>query len=311
MPARWLLASALATFAAAAPPQPAPLQRPQAILSQCAARTPPVRGWEALRTDCPGIGAALSGLHLRTALAPRWRKTLDSRSLAELSAVAQRYLGTPRSRRPDAAALRAASLALAPPPPAASLWDRLRTWVDRWTVPLSAALQHWLASLARGQRRSSLLRVLLWALGSLLSAIALLSLHLGWRAVRRKRRAVPAARRKPEDTARDRPVRPAEEPDWSAMAAQPSRVLQLLIAALEGAERLGHERNLTHRELGLRARFDTPLQRAQFTRIALLAERQRFGPPGVNRIPEPLLSSARLLHTQCGVAPAHDGQPSP
>ena len=311
MPSRWLVASALATFAAAAPPQPASPQRPETILSQCATRTPPVRGWEALRAECPGISAALTRLHLRTALAPQWRKTLDSRSLAGLSAVAQRYLGTPRSTRPDAAALRAASRALAPRLPAASLWDRLRTGVESWTAPLSAALQHWLASLARGRRRSSLLRVLLWTLGALFSAIALLSLYLGWRAGWLKRRTAPAARRGREGPARDQPVRPAEEPDWSALAGQPSQVLQLLIATLVEAERLEHERNLTHRELGLRARFDTPLQREQFTHIALLAERQRFGAPGVNRIPEPLLRSARMLRAQCSVAPAHEGQHSP
>lgn len=308
MPVRWIAAQALATLAAVAPPLPAAGQPPSTVLSPCGAHRPAPHNWTVLQARCPGLNAALKRLQLHAVTSSQGNRTLDARSLAGLSALVQRYASSPPSALPDAAALRAASQALSPRPPAASLWDRLRVWLDSWTAPLAAALQRWLESLASGRRRASLLRVMLWTFGALLSAIALLSLYLGsragWLSGRSRRAASPRTDSVPHRARTHR----VDEPDWFALAEQPSRVLKVLIADLVQAERLEHERNLTYRELSRQARFDTAAQREQFNDIALLAERERYGPSGITRIPDSLVQSARALHAQCGAASAPDGR---
>lgn len=308
MPARWIVGCTLAGLWAVAVPLRAETPSPAAVLMHCAARKPPVRGWKALRATCPGAEAALASAHLRSLLPPHWRKRLDSRGLAGLATLARRYGGAPPSARPDATALRNAARRLAPPAPAPSLWDRVRAWVRQWTDPLVKLLQHWLGALAHGSRRARVLRTMLWILGTLLSAIVLLAIYLGMRigVFRRGSSRASQPRRRGESHGPAAP--PHVVPDWVALGDQPSRLLQLLVDALLGARRLDRDRSLTCGELSARARFDTAAQREEFTDIARLAERERFGPPGVIRVPDALLRGARTLHSLCTASPDRDDQ---
>ena len=101
---------------------------------------------------------------------------------------------------------------------------------------------------------------------------------------------------------------PPDAPDWAALRRQPSGLLRLLIDALMGARRLDRERDLTCRELIARARFDNDAQRRGFAQIALLAERERFGPCAAPTVPESMLLDARTLHAQLGKPPEHAGE---
>lgn len=296
---------ALAALGVLAPPSHAAPRPSRSVLAQCATHRPALQGWKALRAGCPGIDSALTRLHLRALLPPHWRQSLSSRALAGLAALTHRYAATPRSAFPDPAALRKAARALAPPAPAPSLWARLRAWFHRWTAPLVAQLRHWLRSLAHGHRRSRVLRAMLWILGSLLSVIVLLAIYLGLRAGAFRRHSRRISHPGQHHDAHGPPAAQGSEPDWSALAEQPSRLLQLLIEVLVGARRLEGDRPLTCRELTARARFDTSAQREEFRRIALLAERQRYGPPGAIRIPDSVLRNAKALHAQC-LAPPQD-----
>ena len=310
MPARWIMGLALAGLVAAAPPPGAATLAPPSALAQCAAHRPALHGWKALRAHCPGINATFARLHLRGLLPPHWRNSVSSASLPGLAELAHRYSAAPRSALPDAAALRAAARSLAPPAPAPTLWERLRTWLHKWDARLMRQLAHWLGSLAHGRKRARVVQVMLGILAALLTAIVAVAYYLARRAGLFARRPARDARSRARLSARVPDASLEAEPDWTALLDQPSRVLQLLIAALLGCGRLEEERHLTCRELLARARFDTPAQRDDFAHIALLAERARYGPPIAVQVPEPLLRSARALHSQCRALPQRAGRES-
>ncbi len=308
MPARWIMGLALASLVAAAPPPGAATIAPRSALAQCAAHRPALRGWTAMRAHCPGIEAAFARLHLRGLLPAHWRKSVSSASLPGLAELAHRYSAAPRSALPDAAALRDAARTLAPPAPAPTLWERLRAWVHKWDARLMRQLVHWLGSFGHGRKRARVLRVMLAILAALLTAIVAVAYYLARRAGLFARRPARDARSRGHLPARAPHAPPEAEPDWTALVDQPSRVLQLLIEALVGCRRLDGERHLTCRELAARARLDTPAQRDDFAHIALLAERERYGPPVAVHVPEPLLRSARALHSQCSAPPERAGR---
>ena len=301
MPSRRLLTLALAASWAVVLPLHA--TEPAVTLARCAAHSPPLVGWRALHTHCPGVARALQGLGLEGLLPPRWHKTLDSRSLAALAALAQHYAAAPPSLRPDPAALSNDARALAHPVPAPTWWGRVHAWLRRWTAPLTAMLRDRLRALLHGHGRTQVLRVLLWLLVALLGALVAIGVWLGYRAglfspgrrrtVRSQRPALPTASIEP----------PASGPDWSTLGSQPSRVLRLLVDALISTGRLERERHLTFRELTVQARFDTPAQREEFAHVARLAEHERYGPPGVGRIPDTVLQRIPALHAQCSTPP--------
>lgn len=108
------------------------------------------------------------------------------------------------------------------------------------------------------------------------------------------------------------PVDPdSGEPDWALLREQPARVLRLLVDTLARAHRLEHDRHLTCRELETQARFDTESERGGFVRVARLAERQIYGPPGTAVLSEESLRDARLLHARLSAAVGKSGGAGP
>ena len=312
MPVRWITGIALAALAATAPLR-AESVAARTVIARCAAHKPAIHGWTALRTACPGIERALARLRVRALLPNHWRRTLTSTGLGELSSLARRYRGRARSALPDPATLRSIALGLGPRrPPAAppSLWARLFNWVHGWIAPIATLLERWLRSLAREPRDRQLLVEAIWLVGAALIATAVLAIILQLRAAgllgskyarsaRRPRRASPA---------HPPAAPPPATPDWAALRARPSGLLCVLIDALLGAHRLDRARDLTCRELIARARFDNEAQRRGFAQIALLAERQRFGPDAALTVPESMLLEARTLHAQLGSPPGDAGE---
>ncbi|MGC8519517.1 MAG: hypothetical protein ACP5P4_13510 [Steroidobacteraceae bacterium] len=298
MPARQPFALALAALWSVSTPLHAAVPPPQAVLEHCAAHTPVLKGWPALHAQCPGLGHALKQLGLQQLMPPEWRTTLQSASLDELAALAHHYAGAPRSPQPNPAVLQDTALALAAPTPPPSEWDRVRAWLSHWSAPLTTFLRQHLGALLHGRNRVQLLHTLLWCLVALLLALALLGVYIGLRTGMLKRRTH-RREHSPRAQVRKTTATPSSSPDWGTLGTQPSRILRVLIEALVEAGRLEREQHLTCRELAEQARFDTGAQREEFAQVALLAERERFGPPAVARVPETVLQGIPALYAQC------------
>ena len=295
---RWLglalaaLWSVATPLRAAVPPVPA-----QAVLAQCAAHRPALKGWPALHAQCPGLGRALQQLGLTGLLPPNWRTTLQSASLGELAALARHYAGSPRSRAPNPAVLQDTAHALATPTPAPSEWDQIRAWLSHWSAPLTAFVRRHLRALLHGRSRAQLLHTVLWCLLGLLFALASIGIYFALRTGLFKRHSVRA--RPPRSGPAPSSPAQAPLPDWSGLGTQPSRILRVLVDALVEAGRLERERHLTCRELTRQARFNSEAQREEFAQVALLAERERYGPPAVARLPDTVLQKIPTLYAQC------------
>ena len=292
------LALALAALWSVAMPLFAAVPPAPAVLAQCAAHRPALKGWPALHAQCPGLGHALQQLGLTELLPPDWRATLQSDSLGELAALARHYAGAPRSFTPNPAVLRDAAHALATPTPAPSEWARIRAWLSHWSAPLTAFVRRHLRALLRSRHRVQLLHTVLWCLLALLFGLASIGVYFALRTGLFKRGAARAAR-PPRSAPVPSAPGPASLPDWSRLGTQPSRILRVLVEALVAAGRLERERHLTCRELMAQARFDTGAQREEFAQVALLAERERYGPPAVARVPDTVLQRIPALYAQC------------
>ena len=297
MPARWTAGLALAALALGAHARAAP--RAQTLLAHCAARSAKSAGLSALRTACPGIGRALQQLHLTKALPADWRRVITPADLSGLARLTQRYAGAPPRWLPDAP-LRDIARALKPPRPPPDAWSRFVTWVHHRVSRLLRRVRRWLDPLARDARRSRLAPGLLDALAAavLLAIVAAALLQL--RAVRRSRGTATEAQ---AGTGEAPLIPPARLPDGQAggLGHHPAAWLRALVAALSVSGRLETQRALTCRELALRARFDSEAQRADFQRIAELAERELYGPDGTDPVPAGALRRAQALHAELSV----------
>lgn len=289
-----LVALPAGTWAAA---QPQPLT-PRALIARCLSRAPAtLKGLSALRGACPGIGHAIDDLGLGAFLPPDWRQALTPLALTRLDALAHHYGGPPPSPAPDAGALRTLASSLEPPAPPPSLWDRLTSWVGRWTAPGRAMLRRWLRSLGSGTGSRGLLAGFFVLAGILLLTVVVVvvfelrsaGLIGSGRRSSRRPGARGDARASPEG-------RPGEEPDWQEAREHPTRLLRLLVDALDRSHRIGRERHLTCREITIQARFDTERQRQDFAQVALLAERELYGPTAPAGVPEATLRAAQALH---------------
>jgi hypothetical protein len=274
----------------------------QAQIARCTSQAHAnLRGVAALSRACPGVDAALSQPRLTAFLPPDWRKSLTASGLGDLAALAQRYGGEAASRAPPTASLRSIAAGLVPPPQPASWSQRISAWIQRQAGSLLDRLGKWLRSLGPPDGRSARARTLLYGLliGLLLVVvIALLILEL--RGTGRWLRQLSAKRHPPRSTVGANSMQLAEpewcQPDWAGLRAHPARVLRLLVETLTRARRLERDRHLTYRELQMEARFDSELERAGFGRIALLAERELYGPPGPALLSEGVLRDAQALH---------------
>jgi hypothetical protein len=309
MPARRKLGLALLALSMTAPVGAAPLGAAplgaQAVLGRCAAGAgATLAGIAALGRACPGIEAALSQLGLTALLPPGWQKTLTAGELADLGALTRRYGGSPLSELPRATALRSIAARLLPPLPPPTWSQRLAAWIRHWTVPLLHRLGRWLRSLGPGAGHSRLALALFYGLAALLlAAVLLLIFVLGGTGGGRRRRAAARAHGRRVGAGFAEPAAaPSGDPEWAQLRGSPARVLRLLVDALTRAHRLQREQHLTCRELATEARLDTDLERADFARVARLAERELYGPPGVTLLPEETLRSARMLHARLRAA---------
>lgn len=305
MPARWLWGLVLAALWSTATPLRA-AEVPQAVLQQCAAVKPALKGWPALRAHCPGLARALKQLGVQGLLPIQWRTTLRSDGLEGLAALAHHYGAAPRSRPPNPAVLRDIARALAVPAPAPSAWDRIRLWWAHWSAPLQQWLRQRLRAVLHGPARVQLLHTLLGFLLALLGTLTLLGVYFGRRAGLFDRIARRAARTARVALPHHAVAGPRPPPDWSALGTQPAQILRVLVEALVNAGRLEREQHLTCRELTAQAHFETRAQREEFAQLARLAERERYGPPAVTRVPDSVLQRIPALYAQCRRAHASD-----
>lgn len=310
MPARWKTGLALVAFtmagAIAGRLEAEPLTA-QAVVARCASQADAkLTGISALDEACPGVRAALDQLRLTALLPPGWRKALTSGELADLAALAQRYGGSAAAGAPRAATLRSIAAGLVPPPPPPTWSDRIRALIQHWTGPLLRGVERWLRSLGPALRHPRGPRAIFYGLIALLllTVTGVLAFELrGSGLVRALRRAERLPRRQRSAAA------PAEtdaaqfgEPDWVKLREQPAGLLRLLVDTLTRAHRLERDRHLTCRELETQARFDSEGERAGFARVARLAERELYGPPGASVLSEDVLHDAQVLHSRLSAA---------
>jgi hypothetical protein len=96
-----------------------------------------------------------------------------------------------------------------------------------------------------------------------------------------------------------------DDVDAAYSLSHPASALRMLIEALRHSRRIERDANLTCREVLARAVFDTQGQRDGFAAIALLAERELFGPRGSPvAVPDELRSTLQALYSQLLAAPA-------
>ncbi|MHB8813776.1 MAG: hypothetical protein ACYDAE_10965 [Steroidobacteraceae bacterium] len=302
MPARWNTGLALLALSIAGPLGAEPLA-PQAVIARCASQTDAkITGLAALSRPCPGVGDALDQLRLTARLPLDWQKTLTAGGLADVEGLVRRYAGSPASEPPPAAGLRSIAAGLVPRQPPPSWSDRIKAWIRQWTDSLLHRTGQWLRSLGPALRHARHPLAIFLGLTALLLAtvVVLLAFELRGTGLRRPlRRAARLPRRQRVAAASEGTFEsPSREPDWARLRERPSRILQLLVDTLTRAHRLARDRHLTCRELETAARFEPEFERAGFARVARLAERELYGPPGVTLLSEEALRDAQMLHAR-------------
>lgn len=315
MPARWNTGLALLALSLAGPLGAEPLA-PQAVIDRCASQVDAkLTGIAALSRPCPGVRAALDQLLLTARLPLGWQKTLTAGGLADVEALVRRYGGSPASEPPPAAGLRSIAAGLVPRQPPPSWSDRLKAWIRHWTDSLLHRTGQWLRSLGPALRHAHHPLAIFLALTALLLAavVVLLAFELrGTGLLRPLRRAARLPRRQRAAAESEGAFEsPSREPDWARLRERPSRILQLLVDTLTRAHRLGRDRHLTCRELETEARFETEFERTGFARVARLAERELYGPPGATVLSEESLRDAQMLHARLLAAARKSGDARP
>lgn len=295
MPARWKVGLALLALSTASQLWAAPLA-PQAVIARCAAQAGPMpRGITALNKACPGVADALAQLQLTTFMPLGWRETLTARGLADAGTLLQRYSASQPKEPPRAAALRSIAAALVPQQPPVTWLGRIRAWIRR---SLLQPLNRWLRSLGPELRSARHPRAIFFGFTALLLTAVAIVLAFELRGVGLSRAALPPRRRRIGAVSKASAQAHSTEPDWMQLRGQPARVLRLLVDTLTRARRLERDRHLTCRELETQARFDTEIERAGFARVARLAERELYGPPGITLLSDETLRDAQALYAR-------------
>jgi hypothetical protein len=282
------------------------------LIHDCTQRADPsVRGIEALRTDCPAVGAALEGLGIAALLPKDWRARLTPRALEDLNALSDRYAQPVPSMLPNVSSLQAIARHLEAPPTSDTWWGRLRSWLASWLGSDRNRWPDWLRSLPYWRLAA---RILLYGAIALvlIAAATVVAMELRSAGVFEpgRRRTSPSGRPASDARPTARPSTISADIDAVAEQARPEALLRLLVAALIRSHRLERDGVLTCRELITAARFDTKAQREVFTNVALLAEQVLYGDPlraGASLTDE-LLGAARGLYAQLAAVPAE--QPS-
>ncbi len=282
------------------------------LIAQCAQRADAtVRGLDALRSACPGIEAAVRDLGLDALLPADWAKEASPQALTDLDALAERYGAPAPALQLNASSLQAIAVALVPPPSPPTLWERILSWIRSRLGSTNKGSSSWLRYLPHWSIGSKLARALFIIVACLVVITAGVFVAIELRAAglagagRRLRaggRPSSVSRSMSEGGSLDLAGLDSAAPHERAVL-----LLKLLVQALRRSSRLGHDRDLTCRELIARARFDTGRQRASFGLIALLAERALYGGPqtaAAATIPDEVLSAARTLYAELLTVPA-------
>lgn len=284
---------------------------PHALITRCVQTAGAnVEGLTALRKSCPGIDRAVASLDVSPVLPARWADKASTFTLADLDALAGRYSGRPSSAQPAASALRAMAIRLQQSdssPTGPSLWSRIKAWLSRRLAP-AAGLFKWLRSLPARSGGSTSQGVLL-TLATVLLAAGVVALLLTW--LRAADRGDTRRRRRGRNVRRAAlsPGLPADGTagdgiDPELAFERPASALRMLIEALRRSRRIERDGNLTCREVVARAAFDTPGQREGFAGIAVLAERELFGPRGSLAVPHEQRAALQGLYNQLSAAPS-------
>ncbi|MGA8094305.1 MAG: hypothetical protein WB823_08580 [Steroidobacteraceae bacterium] len=310
MQARWIVLAAALAGSMLCPLRADALDA-HAAISRCAVTAGAnLQGLDALRRACPGIDQAIASLGVGRLLPADWDKKASAATLRDLDALAQRYAVRPSSALPAASELRAIALPLQQPPaPSAwsSLWDHIKDRL-RHLAPLEALLK-WLHALPSGSPGSGVRAVPLIGAGALILLGVAAMIYTGLRG----EGPLGSGRRRRSDARRHsaltRVVTAEENAEDAVDAAHaldhPGSALRMLIAALRRSRRIERDGNLTCREVLARAVFDTQGQREGFAAIALLAERELFGPRGFPlAVPDELRPTLQTLYHQLLAAPA-------
>lgn len=273
-----LLGLAAGSPVPAAAPTAAEATTAHSTIAQCAQRAgATIRSLDALRSACPGIDGAAGELALRR----------------------------------SASRLRAIAVGLKPPPPPPTLWEQIVAWIRNWLRAQGEGSSSWMRFLPHWGIGPGLARVLFVILAGLIVITVGVFVAIELRAAG----LIGAGRRPRMATRRSSAGRLTTEVPSSGFAEvdsappheRPALLLKLLVQALTRSNRLGHERDLTCRELIARARFDTGRQRASFGLVALLAERALYGGPlaaASAAPPDEVLSAARTLYDELLSTPA-------
>lgn len=279
-----------------------------AVLGGCALC--PLRGdaLDALRAACPGIDHAAARLDIGPLLPAGWQKKASPTSCADLDALVQRYAGRSSSAAPAVSDLRTLALALQKPQSSADpFWKRIFAWLRHRFAPVEGLLK-WFRSLPGWNvGASSRFAVLLGtSVLILLGAAAFIVYELraagligaGRHPSSRVRRRIARTRKAAGAGQRER------DPELTYALDRPVLALRMLMDALRRSRRIERDGGLTCRELVARALFDTAGQRDGFAQVALLAERELYGPDGsAVELPDELRVSAQALYGQLLAAP--------
>ena len=252
---------------------------------------------------CPRLAAVIGELSLGAQLPSHWRTDLDPDSLAALARLEHRYLAAAPSAAPSLSTLPAVLRSLQAPAMPLSWWQRWRDRVRRWLQgsgdPDAAWLGDWLSRLSIPRL---LQQLLFYATTAAVLALA------GWTVLQELRAAgvlgaTRASRTELAPLAAGAPPVDAAALDPLDVERAPATqrgvlLMRLLVQALRHTGRLSGERALTYRELAALPLFAEALQRERFTRVALLAEQQRYGTSPTPELASEVLADGRLLYRQ-------------
>lgn len=308
MPGRRIVLAAVLAGCALCPPRGDALDAHMPITPPATTASAGTDGPEAIRAACPGIDQAVARLDLGPLLPAGWPKKASPASCADLDVLVQRYAGRPSSTVPTASDLQTLARGLQQPQSSSdSFWKRVEAWLRRRLAPAQGLLK-WFRSLPGWNVRSSSRTALLVATSVLillgvatfivfeLRAAGLIGADR--RTSSRVRRRFARARKAGGAAQRGGDVEPVHAPDRPVLA------LRMLMDALRRSRRIERDGGLTCRELVARAVFDTVGQREGFATVALLAERELYGPDGSPiDMPDELRVSVQALYDQLLAAP--------
>lgn len=291
----------------------------RSIVTRCSEADSDAIGLTELQEACPGLEHALVVLGYAPFMAEQQADTLTVHGLVDLLELTRRYREPPRAEAaPDVAKLAPIleSLQLQQRAQAPQGWlARFEQWLrDLFEQrasqqPGDSWFERWWSEHTWPERWVNIMTYGLIGLVLLLAITVIVNeIRAGWIKDGPRRRAKTAdgaaAAAMPRYTLADL--------DSVAPASRPALMLQVLVNTLVEAGRLRADRSLTHRELSLRATFDSVRQREDFRRVAGLGERLLYS--AVPASPEEIdtaLATGRTLRAELAAPASPQAQGAP